>query len=160
MIRHAVAFTFVLSLVLAGASSAHADTDEAACTLYEIKASKGEGGIDKELAPLAKKLKKPPFSTWKTFKLLKKHTATAVRMKAVTLKLVSGGKVTLLYRDLMESKKRKSKPRLRLSMTLDDKNGKRKLDLTIKLDSGDYHLIGSDADKDGTKILATTCSVK
>lgn len=158
MIRLAAITTAALLATLAAAPLAHAE-DKASCTVLEIEASNSGKGIDKALQPLAKKLKKPPFSAWKSFKLLKRHQRNVVRMKAFTLKLVNKGKMSLLYRDASGSAHNKT--RLRLSLTLDDAKGKRKLDLTIKLDSGDYYLIGGDPLKDGgTYILATSCEAK
>ncbi|MBT8493053.1 MAG: hypothetical protein KJO07_08340 [Deltaproteobacteria bacterium] len=143
-----------------GSVEANAAPDKADCQLYEIKATKDpKGGVDPALKPLAKKLSKPPFDSWKSFKLLARHKKTVERMKALELKLKPGGKLTLLYRDLISAPGKK--PRLRLSLTLDSKSGKRVADLTIKLDSGDYNLIGGGTLPGGAAyILATTCKVK
>lgn len=130
------------------------------CSIYEIAASDGKPEVDPALRPLQKKLKKPPFSSWKTFKLLKKHDKQAIRMKALTLPLVTGSKLSLLYRD--QSANQGKKIRLRLTFTLDDKNDKRKLNGTLNLDSGDFSLIGGDWDKlpdGGTYIVAVSCRV-
>lgn len=158
---------FSLRHVLSGLTAAallftlggEAKADDASCTVFEIKASSGEGGIDKALAPITAKLKKPPFSAWKTFKVTKKHSITAPHIKAVSLSLVSGGKLGLLYKERNDAKGKK--PRLRIAMTLDDVGGKRKADITLKVDSGDYTLLGRDAGKDGSSnLLAISCSVK
>ena len=46
-------------------------------------------------------------------------------------------------------------------MTLDSAAGKRKADITLKVDSGDYTLVGQDAGKDGSsRLLAISCAVK
>jgi hypothetical protein len=130
------------------------------CAIYEMAASDGKPDVDPALRPLQKKLKKPPFSSWKTFKLLKKHDQQAVRMKALNLKLVTGSKLSLLYRD--QAAAQGKKVRLRLTFTLDDKNDKRKLNGTLNLDSGDFSLIGNEADKlpdGGTYIVAVSCRV-
>jgi len=145
----------VVFLCLPGDASA----DDAECSVLEIKAQTGDGGVDKELKPLERKLKKPPFSSWKTFKLLKKHAHKVAQMKALNLKLVPGSSMSILYRD--KSTAEGKKPRLRMSFTLDDKDGKRKVDATIKVDSGDYYLIGGDPlDDGGTYILAISCAAK
>ena len=133
--------------------------DEAKCTVIEIKATSGDGGIDAELKPITNKLKKPPFSAWKTFKVLKKHSVKAAQMKAVSVSLADGGKLGLLYKERNDAKG--SKTRLRIGFTLDNKVGKRKADITLKVDSGDYTLIGQDADKDGSsRLLAISCAIK
>jgi hypothetical protein len=158
----------VVALALAGAvfttmSAAHAQeapspgaATSAECQIFEIKASNDEGGVDPALRPLARKLKKPPFSSWKTFKLLKKHDKTVEKMKSLNLELVPGSKLSLLFRGA--SGGQPSKTRLRLSFALDDKNGKRKFDGTLNLDSGDYSLIGGDSiEGSGTYMLAISC---
>ena len=130
--------------------------DEADCIIYEIEASNAAPSVDKALTPLAKKLKKVPFSSWKTFKLLKKHDKRVKKMTALRQNLVTGSKLTLLYRD--KSTGTSNKTRLRLKFTLDDKNDKRKLDSTINVDSGDHSLIGGDDLKGGaTYILGVSC---
>ena len=136
-----------------------AQADEARCTVFEIKASAGDGGIDPELKPITSKLKKPPFSAWKAFSVVKKHTIAAPHMNAVSLALVSGGKLGLLYKERSDAKNRK--PRLRVGLTLDNAAGKRKADITLKVDSGDYTLVGQDAGKDGSsQLLAISCSLE
>jgi hypothetical protein len=138
--------------------SAEARADEASCDVFEIKASNDGSSIDAELKPLQKKLAKPPFSAWKSFKLTKKHAAKAEMMKLVSLKLTGGGKLGLLYKERSDAKGHK--PRLRVVMTLDDAKGKRKAEITLKFDSGDFSLVGQDAGKDGsTSVLAIRCSV-
>ena len=130
------------------------------CAIYEMAASDGTPAVDPALKPLSKKLKRPPFSSWKTFKLLKKHDQQALRMKALNLKLATGSKLSLLYRD--QNAAQGKKVRLRVTFTLDDKNDKRKLNSTLNLDSGDFSLIGNESDKlaDGaTYIVAVSCRV-
>ncbi|MCP4445227.1 MAG: hypothetical protein GY811_07785 [Myxococcales bacterium] len=136
-----------------------AEADDADCTVFEIKASGGEGGIDAELKPITSKLKKPPFSAWKTFKVVKRHSLKAPHMKAVSVPLAGGGKLGLLYKERSDAKG--SKPRLRVGMTLDNAAGKRKADITLKVDSGDYTLVGQDEGKDGSsRLLAISCAIK
>lgn len=144
-----------MTLALAGAAQA----DDANCTVFEIKASNGTATIDSQLKPIEKKLKRPPFSAWKTFAVVKKHDVKATQMKQANLSLSTGGKLGLLYKDRTDAKGRKI--RLRVGMTLDDASGKRKADITLKVDSGDYTLVGRDAGKDGsTHLLAIRCAVK
>ncbi len=145
-------------LVLA-AWSGDALADDAKCDVFEIKATNDKAGIDKELKPLQKKLKNPPFSAWNTFKLVKQHSLKAPKMKAVSVKLSAGGKLGLLYKERNDAKGHK--PRLRVVMTLDDAKGKRKADMTLKFDSGNFSLVGQNAGKDGsTRVLAIRCTVK
>lgn len=159
MARHMRGALVLAGLIVLCAGTASA-ADVAKCKILEIKATKDpKGGIDSELKPLKAKLERPPFDSWKSFKVLAKHQKQVERMKALELKLVPGGKLSLLYRDLSATKGKK--PRLRLSFTLDDKSGKRIAEYTIKLDSGDYNLIGGGRLKGGAAyILATTCQAK
>jgi hypothetical protein len=157
----------VLAVIVLGAAVARpaaaqkaappaAAKDDATCEILEIKASNEADEIDPALKPLARKLKKPPFSAWKRFSLLKKHQRVAAKMKAVDVDLVPGGKLSLLYRELSAGKK----PRLRLQFTLDDKTGKRLFNGTVNLDAGDYSLIGGEPlEDDATYILGVTCKV-
>ncbi|MBL4636714.1 MAG: hypothetical protein JKY56_22885 [Kofleriaceae bacterium] len=145
----------VALFALAGSASA----DTANCKVVEIKASTGKAEMDPALAPIAAKLKKPPFSAWQSFKVVKQHKLAAEQMKQASLVLATGGKLGLLYKDRNDAKGKK--PRLRIAMTLDDASGKRRADISLKVDSGDYTLLGRDAAKDGsTHLLAISCSVK
>lgn len=147
-----------------GAGSAEAQGQQpppaataADCQVFEIKATNDEGGVDAALRPLARKLKKPPFSSWKTFKLLKKHEKQVEKMKTLSVGLVTGSRLSLLFRGTTGGQT--AKPRLRLTFTLDDKSGKRKVDGTINLDSGDYSLFGGETvEGGGTYILAVSCT--
>jgi hypothetical protein len=145
----AVAATVALALGLGRTAVA----DEAAtCHLLEIRASSDGAEIDGALKPLARKLKKPPFSAWSRFALLKQHDRSAARMKSVDVDLVTGGKLSLLFRD------KGDKGRLRLTFTLDDKGGKRLFNGTVNLEGGDYTLIGGESlDGGATYILGVTC---
>ncbi|HET6612081.1 MAG TPA: hypothetical protein VFG83_08840 [Kofleriaceae bacterium] len=129
----------------------------ASCQVLEIKArNTDKAHIDPDLKPLQKKLKKPPFASWNTFDSLAGHKKTVVKMSPATLALVPGGKMTMLLRDRDQPPGKK--PRYRLSITLDDKSGKRRLDATVKLDRGDWYLIGGESlPGAGTYILAASC---
>lgn len=145
------------AIMLAGFRSAAAD--EASCNVLEIEATSKDGGIDKALKQIEGKLKKPPFSSWKSFKLIKKHTPKLVLMHPKTVSLAKGGKLTMLYRDRVDAKGKKT--RLRLSFTMDDNEGSRQSDVTIKLDSGSFYMSGGRPLKSGgTYIFAAACTVK
>lgn len=161
MIPHAkttLALSIAALVALFAPGRALAD-EKTECQIFEIKASNDKGGLDKALKPLAKKLKKPPFSSWKTFEVLDEHERSLEKMKSFDLKLEPGSKLSLLFRDVTREEGKKS--RLRLNFTLDDERGKRKVDGTINLDSGDYYLIGGDSLKGGgTYILAIGCEAR
>ena len=60
-------YVLAAALVIATSSAAFAE-DKADCEYLEITASTTKApSIDPELKALDKKLKKPPFASWKTF---------------------------------------------------------------------------------------------
>lgn len=150
----------LLGLVLAGwrGEARAQDASQAACEFMEIKASSGGEGVDPALKGLASKLKKPPFSSWKRFELAARHSRTLKLMKAEDVPLKMGGKLGALFRQ--HSKTSGKKDRLSLSLTLDDKSGKRALDTKVHVDSGDYFLIVVDQSAGSGHILAFSCTVR
>jgi len=138
---------------------ARADSDSVACSIFEIKASTDGKGIDKELKPLEKKLSRGPFKAWTRFQKLAIHQQKLTRMRAAETKLVPG-KLSVLYKDTIQAKGRKD--RVRLSLTIDDKDGKRVIDTGTEQDSGDYFLIvdGRLRIPGGDYILALSCVAK
>jgi hypothetical protein len=129
--------------------------DSVECGFLEIRASTSEGGkLDPELKALEKKLKRPPFSSWNTFALLSNAQRTLPMLKAQTLKLTEG-QATLLFRESTDGKKKR---RLALTVTMDDKEGKRVVDIKVNVDSDDYVVVGRSVDngKNG-HVLALSC---
>lgn len=161
--RAKIAVLAVLMLAL-GALASRAEAQSAAdatCQVYEIEASNADGGIDKGLGPIERKLVKPPFNTWKTYKLLAKHEQDVERKKPLELPLKIGGRMNLLLRDKVTEKGKK--PRLRLSVTMQDKSGKIALETTTLADSGDAWLIAGQpmpSKKDATYVLGILCTAK
>ncbi len=155
--RFVVGLLALITALVVWHTDAHAqEVSRVQCTFLEIDASSGGGGIDSALAPLASKLKKPPFSTWKSFRLRAKHERGLSRMKAEDISLKQGGKLSVLFRQHTQSAGKKL--RLTLSLAFDDKNGKRALDSKVHVDAGDYFVIvtGQTADGGG-QLLAFTC---
>jgi hypothetical protein len=144
--------------VAAPASRAWAQGDSATCAFYEIQAGGSASGMDPALRPLAKQLARPPWNAWSAFRSLGRHDKVVPRMKALEIKLATRGKLTLLYRDRIDA--RGKMPRLQLSLSLDGADGKRMMDTTLKLDSGQYALISGERLPDGaTYAVAISCSV-
>ncbi len=159
-VARAVAVVCAGTVLFAG-SDAFAGSDDARCSVYEVKASNGDKPhMDKALKPLAKKLGRGPFRAWNVFnKLAIARNVAVARMTAKRFPLKPGGQLSVLYRSLSQSKGKKD--RLRLSLTMDNKRGKRALDTTIELDSKDFFLVGGQALPDkATYILAISCEVK
>ncbi len=155
---------FVLSLVglmatlAALAAPAMADEDAVTCSFLEIRASTSENGkLAAELKPLEKKLKRPPFSSWNTFELLSQSSRALPVLKAQTMKLTEG-QATILYREATEPKKNGKKRRLALTVTMDDREGKRVVDIKVNVDVEDHVVVGRSIDngKNG-HVLALSC---
>jgi hypothetical protein len=139
-------------------SIAWAQGDHADCKVTEIEANNSGGGIDPALKPMTKKLKKPPFSGWNTFKLVADHSHEAVPMTTANVSLTTREKLALLYRGSTQA--RNKKVRLRFSFQLDDKQGKRKADGSFNIDAGDHFIIAANTSDNGAHILAISCVSK
>lgn len=150
MMAVAVAWTML------AAAPAHAD-EQIACTFLEISAAKAKDGkaeLDPELRPLEKKLK---IFQYDVFKLLKpRHDVTLSVMKSSTLKL-SLGSAQVLLRDI--GRKEGKKPRLEISLTMDDVEGRRVFDTKVSVDAGDYLVVGRSLPGGGGHLLAATCKL-
>lgn len=147
-----------VAVLVVHASQSEAQGAPAKCKVFEIKASNAGKGLDKELEPLEKKLKKPPFSAWDTFELLAKHAKSIAVSSTQILTLKTGGKLSLMYRGSSSAKGKKL--RLRIKFAIDDKKSKRIADGTVSLDSGDWAIVGGQTHKDGTYIVAFSCTSK
>ncbi|MEZ4360311.1 MAG: hypothetical protein R3B48_09030 [Kofleriaceae bacterium] len=144
--------TGALLIIATGPAAAEDSVD---CAFWEIRASSGPAEkIAPELKPLEKKLKRPPFSSWNTFELLSSTRRTLPVLKAQSFKLTEG-QASVLYRESGESKKKR---RLSLSVTMEDKDGKRVVDMKVNVDVGDYVAVGRSIDngKNG-HVLALSC---
>lgn len=148
-------------LLAATATPAFAQEETVDCGFLEIRASSGETAkLAGDLKVLEKKLKRPPFSSWNIFDLLSSSQQTLTMSKAKTLKLTDG-QATVLYRDRTEGKDGKDgkkKRRFGLTVTMDDKDGKRVVDIKVNVDTKDYVVVGRSIDngKNG-HVLALSC---
>jgi len=129
----ALAGALVAALVAAPVDAAA--QNKAECTFIEIEATNGPGGIDKKLSALAKKLARPPFSSWKSFKVMGRYIKTLELNKAQDISLKLGGKLSALLREL--AKAAGSKGRWFISVTTEFKGGKRVIDTKINAAPGD-----------------------
>ncbi len=145
--RYVSALAIVFATV-ATTGVARAD-DKANCDYLEISASTTKSpSIDPELKALDRKLKRPPFSSWNTFRKLSGGPISLIKQKANALKLAQGA-ATILLRD-------RSDKRLELSITIDGADGKRVLDNKQSLAVGDWSVWGHSVKDDG-HILAVIC---
>ena len=147
--------TVMAFAALAVAAPAARADGKVSCTILEIEASNTDSPAqDPELKPLEKKFRKPPFTSWNTFKRLGSYTAELESLKPSALALV-GGKAELLLRDITTSKSKK--PRAAFGITLDDQTGKRVLDTKVQVDLGDWLVVGRSMKGDKGWWLALTC---
>ncbi|MBP6629083.1 MAG: hypothetical protein KA297_06625 [Kofleriaceae bacterium] len=147
----------VVALGLLGLARPAAAEDSASCEFLEIHAaSSASPAVPPELKRLEKKLKKPPFSSWNTFRLLTQNARTLGRLRSEQVKL-SNGAATILFRDVQRSGSKKA--RLALSVTLDDQTGKRVLDTKVAVDSGDFVLFGRSLPSNEGHVLAISCKL-
>lgn len=136
--------------VLTGAIAQPAFAGDADCTYVEIAATNGkDASIDPALKPLEKKLKKPPFTAWNTFKQLQSGSASLTKNKAETIKLKEGAS-SLMLRD-------RSEKRVELTVTMDGSDGKRVLEAKPAFKAGDWLLLVGTNAKDDGHILGLTC---
>jgi hypothetical protein len=153
------AMAAVVAVVFAGAV-ARAQTPAASCDLFEIEASNDGEGVDKGLSSLSKVLKKAPFSSWKAFKLLKKHQKPVKVEETVTVSLDAGGTLDLTVKEIV--RKQGKKARLRIGVKWMNAKQK-KTEASSEVDSGDAWLIGGEPlekKPKSTYFLGIACAAK
>jgi hypothetical protein len=149
MSRLAIAAVFAGAVAVLGSARTASADDKAECSFLEFTATAGAGTIDPDLKPLEKKLKKPPFASWNTFKLLTKLDKTLIKQKSEALTLKTGTAAVIL-RD-------RSDKRVNLGLTVDGADGKRLLDAKPDVAPGNWLVIGTNAKDDG-HFLALMCN--
>jgi hypothetical protein len=146
-------FACVVALATLG-GVASAET-KANCELIEISATSAKDPfIDSDVKVLEKKLKKPPFSSWNSFKVLSRAQRSVTQNKPEAVKLAHGTATVLL-----SSMSAAKPPRISLTVTIDDQDGKRVLDTKLNSDGGEWLVVGRSIPKsnDG-ELLALTCN--
>jgi hypothetical protein len=161
MMRALTIVAVAVVAVVAHADPANAQSADGQCEVYEIEASGEAGGMDKQLGKLAGKLSKPPFTAYKSFKLVQKHD-TGLQLKTpLKLTLATGGSMELHLKD--KSVEKGKKPRLRLGVNIDSKQGKRVVGATTQIDSGDSWLIAGvpvPGKQDAVYVFGLVCTAK
>jgi len=141
---------WLAALVLMFATAKPAFAGDADCSYIEIAATNSKSpAIDADLKPLEKKLKKPPFTAWNTFKKLGAGATSLTKSKAESIKLAQGA-ASMMLRDRTDK-------RVELSVTMDGADGKRVLDAKPAIKSGDWLLLVGTNAKDDGHILGLTC---
>jgi len=153
--RLALPATIILALVVtAGPARAQ---DKASCALIEISATNAKApSIPPGLKPIEKKLRKPPLSSWNSFKVLSSAHLALETLKAEQAALKMG-KASVILR---EADHRPGKrPRLTLGVTMDDQSGKRVVDSKVVVDSGDYLVVGETLPNNDGHFVALSCKL-
>jgi hypothetical protein len=130
--------------------SARADVTTG-CDFLEISAKTGaKPVIDAELAPVEKKLKKPPLSSWNQFKLLSSSHRALAKKKAETIGLKIGSATVTLIEIV-------DKAKVRLNITVDDGKGKQVANNTATVEPGDYVIYVNELPNNEGHLLSFTC---
>ena len=127
----------------------------ASCTVTELVATNDKKGVDPKLEKLKSKLGKPPMSAFDTFEFLGEQEVSPERLKPLSVKLVNGN-LTVLLKD--KTVVQDGKPRLRIGIEHDGKDGTRVVSTVVQFDSGDVVLVGGKAFDKGTYFLALGCT--
>jgi hypothetical protein len=132
--RALAACAALATLTLAGTVRA----DSVNCTVVELSMTKGKDAVmPDEVKHFAKKLGKPPFSSWNVFKVLSSDTFTLTTPKAAShaLKLAQGSSTVVLH-DVDTDPGKKARVTLGIKMT--GASGKQIVDTKVTADAGDY----------------------
>ena len=122
--------------LLASASPLRADT--VSCTMVELSMTKGKDPVmPDEVKHFAKKLGKPPFSSWNVNKVLSSGPFTLTTPKSASKSLtLAQGSSTVVLHDVDTDPGKKARITLGIKMT--GANGKQVVDTKVTADAGDY----------------------
>ena len=142
------------ALVLLAAGGARAD-ETARCTVRTIHATPDEGGVDPQLADLRAQLTRPPFTSWKSFKLLASHQAELTPGAASRFPLPEERQGTLTYKQHLQPEGGRHRVRLQLEVR---RGGESQLSTVFVLDEGGTVLSAGSKHGGGILILGVSCS--
>jgi hypothetical protein len=150
--RGGITLAVLTILVALTGASRHARAEVTAdCEFLEISAKVGDKpAIDAELAPVEKKLKKPPFSTWNQFKLLSRSHKSLAKKKIEPISLKIGAATATLVEIVDKSK-------VRLTITMDDDKSKQVANNTTTVEAGDYMIYVHPLANNEGHLLSLTC---
>jgi hypothetical protein len=144
---------FLCAWALLIAAGARAD-EPAHCKISMVHALEGNGGVDPKLERLKPYFEKPPFTSWKQFKLLDEKSLEVKPGAPAEFKLPNGKDGSLTYVDhLLQGQ---GKHRLRLKLAISDA-GKKVLETVIVLDEGGVFLQAGQKMQQGLLVLAFSC---
>lgn len=118
------------------AVAARSRADSVSCTAVELMMSKDKTPVmPNEVKHFAKKLGKPPYSSWNVFKVLSSDTfALTPKAASHSLKLAQGSSTVMLeHVDINPGKK----TRITLGVTMEGQNGKQVVNTKVTADAGD-----------------------
>jgi hypothetical protein len=146
------------SSVAATASGKLASADSVACTIRAIHGTQNPGGVDKRLDSLKKQLSKPPFSAFKSFKLLSANAMQIGQGVTQKKKLPSGKILGLTFKEKLLVA---GKLRLRLYLSIMPPKAKKFLPGTLyTIADGGTLLVAGDSYQKGTLVVGVTCRAK
>lgn len=129
---------------------------KASCNVDIIHArTDGDGTMDGQLAGLAEDLKKPPFTSWKTFKLLDKSTASLAEGGSAPFNTPTGGRGTLTY---TAHGSRDGKHVIKLALEVPGNKSSTRSNVT--LDEGGHVLVAGIKHQGGILIYAVSCKTE
>ncbi len=130
------------------------------CTIRSVLAEeKAGGGLDKRLAFLRKEFGKPPFSAYKTLKLLDSRDLVIPQEGSKKVSLPNGKVLRLTFKERLLG--RKDRLRLRMHLSITPPNEKRFLPGTLfSIVNRGTLLVAGDKHKDGTLVVGITCAEK
>jgi len=136
-----------------------ASADSVKCTIRSIHGLPGPGGIDKRLHSLRKQLARPPFSSFKTLKLLQAVELEVPPQGTQETKLPTGKILKLSFKEKLLV--RKDQIRLRMHLSITPPNSKRFLPGTLfTIANGGTLLVAGDKYNGGTHVVGVTCQSK
>lgn len=143
---------FALFVLVLGARSARAQS--VACEVLEVSATTGSPEIPASLNRLAKKLKRPPFTSWNRFALLSTRAQTMQLQVPEAIGLSRGG-AELLVRGIERGDNRRA--RISLAVTMTDAKRRRVVDTRATIDAGDFFAVGYSLPNNDGHLIAISC---
>lgn len=147
------------ALVLAALAPAAARGDEVRCTIRTMHGLEKPGGIDRRLAFLRKQLSKPPFSAYKTIRLLESSDLTVPQNATRQVKLPTKKILKLTFKEKLLQRKDQLRLRLHLSITPPKQTKFLPGTLYTIADRGTL-LVAGDRFEQGTLVVGITCQHK
>lgn len=135
-----------------------AAADQVQCTIRTAVGSEKKGGIDKRLSKLRKQFSKPPFSAFKSIKLLSTRSLNIAQGAAQRTTLPNSKVLKLTFKERLLAQ---GKQRLRLHLSITKPKSRKFLPGTLyTIADGGTLLVGGAQHQGGTLIFAITCKAK